>query len=137
MRGEQCSCAMWCGDALVACLEVSGTHHTVASVCVYVRVCVCVLVCMCVMVAHTHPNAYGCTGACKYQAPTNGYACTHWRVAVSQESVVVNKQLADLVEKNHAPLLGLNNVNLPRIMSIFAEVRGCVSARRTCALRCA
>jgi len=39
-----------------------------------------------------------------------------------QESVVVNKQLADLVEKNHAPLLGLNNVNLPRIMSIFAEV---------------
>jgi hypothetical protein len=36
---------------------------------------------------------------------------------------VVNKQLADLVEKSHTPVLGPNNVNLPRIMSIFAEVR--------------
>ena len=36
---------------------------------------------------------------------------------------MVNKQLADLVEKSHTPVLGPNNVNLPRIMSIFAEVR--------------
>ena len=39
-----------------------------------------------------------------------------------QESVVVNRQLAQLVESNHAPLLGPSNANLPRIMSIFAEV---------------
>jgi len=39
-----------------------------------------------------------------------------------QESVVVNRQLAQLVEANHAPLLGPNAANLPRIMCIFAEV---------------
>jgi len=39
-----------------------------------------------------------------------------------QESTVVNKQLSELVERNHGALLGVNNVNLPRIMSVFAEV---------------
>ena len=39
-----------------------------------------------------------------------------------QESILVNKQLVELVGMNHAPVLGANNANLPRIMSIFAEV---------------
>lgn len=39
-----------------------------------------------------------------------------------QESVLVNKQLANLVESNSVPLLGQQNSNLPRIMAIFAEV---------------
>lgn len=39
-----------------------------------------------------------------------------------QESVLVNQQLSLLVEANHVALLGPNNANLPRIMSIFAEI---------------